>query len=99
VTNTGSRAGTNIVPVYVHQPISAVLVPPQRLVGFARVTLNPGQSQTVHVTFPVSALAVTPADIDASQAPRVEPGAYQVQVGSMTANFTITGGDNSNNNN
>jgi len=99
VTNTGSRAGTNIVPVYVRQPTSAVLVPPQRLVGFARVTLNPGQSQTVHVSFPVSALAVTPGDIDGSQAPSVESGAYQVQVGSMTANFTVTGDDNNNNNN
>ena len=45
---------------------------------------------------PVSALAVTPGDIDGSQAPKVEPGAYQVQVGSMTANFAITSGDNNN---
>ena len=42
VTNTGSRAGTDIVPVYVHQPISDVVVPPQRLVGFARVALESG---------------------------------------------------------
>jgi beta-glucosidase len=96
VTNTGDRAGTQIVPVYVRQPTSDVLVPSQRLVGFARVTLAPGQSQTVHVSFPVSALAVTPGDIDGSRAPKVEPGAYQVQVGSMTANFAITGGDNNN---
>ena len=96
VTNTGNRAGTQIVPVYVRQPTSDVLVPSQRLVGFARVTLTPGQSQTVHVSFHVSALAVTPGDIDGSQAPKVEPGADQVQVGSMTANFAITGGDNNN---
>jgi beta-glucosidase len=31
VSNTGSRAGTDIVPVYVHQPVSLVLVPDQRL--------------------------------------------------------------------
>src|SRR5215468_3853033 len=36
VSNTGSRAGTDVVPVYVHQPVSAVLVPGQRLVGFTR---------------------------------------------------------------
>jgi beta-glucosidase len=40
VTNTGSRTGTEIVPVYVHQPVSAVVVPPQRLAGFARTTLG-----------------------------------------------------------
>src|SRR5205823_1371145 len=35
VTNTGGRAGTDIVPVYVHQPVSDVVAPPQRLVTFA----------------------------------------------------------------
>ena len=64
MTNTGSRAGTDIVPVYVHQPVSAVLVPDQRLVGFTRVTLDAGQSKTVQVSFPVSELAVTPGDIE-----------------------------------
>ena len=42
VKNTGTRAGTDVVPLYVHQPVSAVLVPDQRLVGFTRVTLDPG---------------------------------------------------------
>ncbi len=92
VANTGSRAGTDIVPVYVHQPISAVLVPGQRLAGFARVTLDPGQSKTVHVSFPVSELAVTPGDIDSAGPPQVELGSYQVQIGtpaSLSAAFTI----------
>jgi beta-glucosidase len=89
VANTGSRAGTDIVPVYVHQPVSAVVVPPQRLVGFARVTLNAGQSQTVHVSFPVTELAVTPGDIESFSSPQVEPGSYQVQVGTLSAGFTI----------
>jgi beta-glucosidase len=90
VANTGTRAGTAIVPVYVHQPVSDVVVPPQRLVGFARIDLDPGQSKSVQVSFPVSRLAVTPADIDATARPAVEPGGYQVQVGSLTANFTVS---------
>jgi beta-glucosidase len=93
VTNTGSRAGTDIVPVYVHQPVSAVVVPDQRLAGFARVTLNPGQSQMVTVSFPVSVLAVTPGDIEGDSPPQVESGAYQVQIGtpaSLSANFTVS---------
>jgi beta-glucosidase len=89
VANTGSRAGTDVVPVDVHQPVSDVLVPPQRLVGWARVTLAPGASQTVHVSFPAAALAVTPADIDAAAPPRVEPGTYQLQVGNLSATFVI----------
>jgi beta-glucosidase len=90
VANTGTRAGTDIVPVYVHQPVSDVVVPPQRLVGFARVGLDAGQSKSVRVSFPVSRLAVTPADIDATGRPAVEPGGYQAQVGSLTANFTVS---------
>jgi beta-glucosidase len=93
VTNTGSKTGTDIVPVYVHQPVSLVTVPNQRLAAFTRVTLDPGQSTTVHVSFPVSVLAVTPGDIEADSPPAVELGSYQVQIGtpaSLSADFTIT---------
>jgi beta-glucosidase len=89
VANTGSRAGADVVPVYVHQPVSAVVVPPQRLVGFARVNLDAGASQVVHVSFPASELAVTPGDIDGTGRRAVEPGSYEVQVGEMTAEFSI----------
>ncbi|HVE24706.1 MAG TPA: glycoside hydrolase family 3 C-terminal domain-containing protein, partial [Sporichthya sp.] len=89
VANTGSRAGATVVPVYVSQPVSTLVVPPRRLVGWARVTLDPGQSRTVEVTFPASELAVTTGDIDASGPRAVERGSYQVQVGSMSADFTI----------
>jgi len=80
VSNTGSRSGTEIVPVYVAQPVSSVVVPPQRLVGFTRVTLDVGQSKTVHVQFPVSTLAETQGDINASGPPTVEKGGYVVQL-------------------
>jgi beta-glucosidase len=94
VANTGGRAGTDIVPVYVHQPVSAVVVPNQRLVGFARVTLDQGQSKTVSVSFPVSELAVTPGDIEGTARPQVEPGSYQVQIGTpatLSASLTVRG--------
>jgi beta-glucosidase len=99
VTNNGSRSGTDIVPVYVHQPDSAVVVPTQRLVGFTRVTLDGGASKDVHVAFPVSTLAETQGDINASGPPTVEPGSYVVQLNKNTttpydvavsAPFTVT---------
>ena len=62
------------------QPVSSVVVPPQRLVGFTRVTLDAGQSKTVHVAFPVSTLAETQGDINASGPPTVERGSYVVQL-------------------
>jgi beta-glucosidase len=91
VGNTGNLAGTEVVPVYVHQPVSAIVVPPKRLVGFTRVNLDAGESREVEVSFPVAELAVTPGDIDGAGRPRVEPGAYQVQVGSLTADFSVRG--------
>jgi beta-glucosidase len=89
VANTGGRAGTTVVPVYVHQPVSDLLAPPQRLVGFTRVELGVGESRVEHVSFPVSELAVTQGDIDGSGQRAVERGQYQVQVGSMSADFTV----------
>ena len=91
VANTGSRAGTDVVPVYVHQPVSghSIVVPPKRLVGFARVDLDAGQSKSVEVSFPTSELAVTAGDIDGAGRREVQPGAYQVQVEDLSADFTI----------
>jgi beta-glucosidase len=80
VTNTGTRSGTDIVPVYVAQPVSAVVVPPQRLVGFTRVALGAGESKVVHVSFPASALGESQGDINAAAPPTVEPGSYVVQL-------------------
>ncbi len=84
VSNSGGRSGTDIVPVYVSQPVSSVVVPPQRLVGFARVTLEAGQSKVVTVPFPVSALAESQGDINAAGPPTVEPGSYIVQLNKNT---------------
>jgi beta-glucosidase len=84
VTNTGTKAGTDIVPVYVSQPVSGVVTPPQRLVGFTRVSLDAGQSKVVQVTFPISTLAVTPGDINAAGPPNVEPGSYVVKLNKNT---------------
>jgi len=89
VTNTGSRAGTQVVPVYVRQPVSSIVVPPQRLVAFTRVTLDPGESKVVQLSFPASTLAVTPGDVDGAGKRQVEPGVYQVNVDTLSADFTI----------
>ncbi|HEY2602565.1 MAG TPA: glycoside hydrolase family 3 N-terminal domain-containing protein [Thermoleophilaceae bacterium] len=91
VANSGARDGTDIVPVYVHEPTetAGIVVPPQRLVGFARVDVPAGGSKTVHVTFPASTLALTPADIDGTEAPQVMAGSYQVQVEDLSADFRI----------
>jgi beta-glucosidase len=89
LANTGSQAGADVVPVYVRQPVSELVAPPRRLVGFKRVELAAGASRVVRVSFPVSELAVTKGDIDGTGKREVETGAYQVQVGNLTADFTV----------
>ncbi|WP_367131327.1 glycoside hydrolase family 3 N-terminal domain-containing protein [Saccharothrix sp. HUAS TT1] len=89
VANTGSRDGALVVPVYAHQPVSKVLTPPQRLVGFTRVALKAGESRTVEVAFDLKRLAVTPGDMDGSGKPEVARGGYEVVVGDGRARFTV----------
>jgi beta-glucosidase len=91
VSNTGSREGADVVPVYMSRAVNSdgVLRPPQQLVGFARVDLTAGQQQQTTVSVPVSELAVTVGDIDGSGPRQVLPGPYQVTVGSETVGVTI----------
>jgi beta-glucosidase len=93
VANTGGTAGDLIVPVYVSQPVSAVLVPAKRLVGFTRTRLAPGTSGQVTVTVPASALAVVTGDVDGSGRPTVEHGRYVFSVGTAADPVTATAGD------
>ena len=90
VTNSGTVAGDDIVEAFAAQPVSAVVVPPKRLAGFARVHLNPGETKTVTLSFPTKNLAVVEGDVDASGPLTVEPGGYQLMVGNQTASFSIS---------
>lgn len=95
VTNTGSRAGSDVAQLYLGDPASAG-EPPRQLKGFQKVTLAPGQSTQVHFT-------VTPRDMsyyDSSAGSWTVPdGAFQVYVGDSSApaglplhgSFQVTG--------
>jgi beta-glucosidase len=56
VANTGDRTTTDLVQVYSHDRSGVVLRPRRELVGFARVTLEPGQQQRVDVAVAVQSL-------------------------------------------
>jgi beta-glucosidase len=89
VTNTGQRAGTEVVQLYVGDP-AAAQEPPRQLRGFQRVTLRPGQHQVVHFSLPASSLAYWD---DTTQGWTTPPGTYQVYVGdsSATADLPLHG--------
>jgi beta-glucosidase len=50
VRNTGSRAGDEVVQLYIHDPVASLSQPVRRLRGFERVTLQPGEDETVTFT-------------------------------------------------
>lgn len=81
VTNTGARAGTDVVQLYVGAKTSSVTRPVRLLAGFERVTLEPGQSR--EVSFDVTAAELAHWDISMQR--RVEPGTYVLEVGSSSA--------------
>ncbi|WNV88454.1 glycoside hydrolase family 3 C-terminal domain-containing protein [Umezawaea sp. Da 62-37] len=58
VTNTGTRAGDEVVQLYTHQQTSRDKQPDQRLRAFDRVHLDPGRSKTVTLTVKAADLAV-----------------------------------------
>jgi beta-xylosidase len=47
VRNTGERAGSDVVQLYLHDPVAQVTRPPVRLIGYAKVTLEPGEAKRV----------------------------------------------------
>ena len=80
ITNSGNRAGDEVAELYIHQRVASRTRPVMQLRGFKRVTLDPGQKVTVDFT-------VTPEDlslIDMNMNSAVEPGTFDVMVGSSS---------------
>lgn len=81
VTNTGARAGEEVVQLYIGYPDSAVERPVKDLKGFARVKLGPGQSRAVEIKLGIQKLAYYDAG---AAAWKVEAMGYQVFIGSSS---------------
>jgi beta-glucosidase len=81
VTNTGSRAGDQVVQMYVHHAVSSVVQPVIALKGFKRVHLEPGASTTVTFNVGPEQLAI----LDARMQKTVEPGPVDILIGSSSA--------------
>lgn len=84
VTNTGKRAGSDVVQLYLAQPESVPDQPVRTLEGFRRVTLEPGRSTTVR--FPLSYRELRHYDTGV-HAWRIEPGERTAWVGSSSADL------------
>jgi beta-glucosidase len=88
VTNTGSRAGREIVQAYVGLPGSAVARAPRELKGFAVVDLEPGESRDVVIEVRRDDLAYWDRRVDRFV---VEGGEYVVAVGASSRDLRASG--------
>ena len=88
VTNTGPRAGDEVVQLYVHDAFASVPRPIKELRGFQRIHLAPGQSQTVAFTLAGKDLAFW--DVK-THAWRVEEGVFDIAVGASSADIRAQG--------
>ena len=77
VTNTGARAGVEVVQLYVRDLVGSVTRPVRELKGFRRVALQPGEARTVRFELPARELGFVGLDL----AYRVEPGLFKVWIG------------------
>ena len=81
VTNTGKRAGDEVVQLYIRDDISSVTRPVLELKGFQRITLQPGEKRTV--TFEIKPAHLQFYNADMKRV--VEPGSFTISVGPDSA--------------
>ena len=93
ITNTGSRAGDQVLQLYYHFSGAHVIRPCMQLVGFVRVSLAPGESKQVTFTLQAAQLGYYNEAMDFV----VEPGPAELSLGTSsadlcgTASFRLTG--------
>jgi beta-glucosidase len=91
ITNTGDVAGDDVVQLYLRDDASMVTRPVLELAGFQRVTLEPGETQTV--TFEVGPRAMAVWNFDMER--EIEPGTFTISAGHssvdlQSATLTVT---------
>lgn len=88
VKNTGSLKGDEVVQLYIHDEYSSVVTYTKVLRGFERVTLLPGEEKEVHFKLSKNDLGLW----DINDRFTVEPGRFEVMVGSSSKDIKLKGG-------
>jgi len=87
VSNTGEMKGDEVVQLYVHDVIGSVSRPVKELKGFTRVTLDPGETETVRFTLTPEELKMLNEDMEWV----VEPGEFHVMIGGSSDDIRLDG--------
>lgn len=86
VQNTGTRAGKEVVQLYIRDVESSLMRPEKELKAFAKIALEPGKTQTVTLTLDQDALSFYDP---AQEQWAVEPGKFEVLVGSSSRDIHL----------
>jgi len=87
VRNSGSRAGTEVVQLYLSDPVASVTRPLRWLAGFVRVPLEPGEARRVRFRLHADQVAFS----GRSGRRVVEPGEICIGIGGASDNLPLTG--------
>ena len=83
ITNTGKRAGDEIVQLYIHDLVSSVTRPVMELKDFKRISLAAGESKTVEFVITPDKLSF----FDLNMNRIVEPGWFDIMVGTSSVKY------------
>ena len=86
VRNTGGRPGAEVVQLYLHDPVASVVRTVQRLVGYARVQLEPGEAVDIRFEVPADVTSFTGRDGRRI----VEPGDIVLSVGRSSGDLAFS---------
>ena len=84
--NTGDRVGSEVVQLYVHDPVVSAVQPVQRLIGYRRIRLAPGEQRRVRITVPADLVSFTGRD----GVRIVEPGALELRIAASSTDARLT---------
>jgi beta-glucosidase len=87
VTNSGARAGDEVVQLYLRDVYASVPRPVKELKGFVRLTLQPGESRQIRFDLPVDQLAFYNLEMKLV----VEAGTFEVMVGNSSEDIRLRG--------
>jgi beta-xylosidase len=86
VRNVGDRAGVDVVQLYLHDPVAQVTRPVVRLIGYARVPVEPGEARRVTFDVPADLAAFTGRDSQHV----VEPGDLELRLSASSSQVRHT---------
>lgn len=87
ITNTGNVTGTEVPQLYIRDVVSSVTTPEMSLKGFNRITLKPGESKLVTFNLDARELALWNRQMKRV----VEPGEFNIMIGSSSADIRKSG--------